>query len=75
LNELLAQNTNYADLTKKVDAEAENWVSAYGIHYKDYSDTRTFGGLETAWSDTTHMDWRNMDRVARALVGEVPHGL
>jgi hypothetical protein len=75
LNELITQNTNYADLIKKVNVEAENWVSAYGIHYKDYSDIRTFGGLETAWSDSTHLDWRNMDRVAHALVGEVPHGL
>jgi hypothetical protein len=75
LNEFMIQNTNYADLIKKVNVEAENWVSAYGIHYEDYSDIRAFGGLETAWDDSSHMNWRNMDCVARALVSEGPHGL
>ena len=75
LHDLILQNSDYAGLISKVNAEAETWVSTYGVRYKDYSDIKAFGGSESAWNDSTHMDWRNMDLVARALADEVRHGL
>ena len=75
LYELINATTNYRDLTNEVNIEAQKWTSTYGVHYKDYSNLDTFGGVDADWNDSTHMNVRNMDRVARALVREVHYGL
>jgi hypothetical protein len=75
LYELINASTSYRALIDKVNTEAQNWTSTYGVRYKDYSDLTTFGGVDVDWNDATHMNGHNMDRVARALVREVRYGL
>ncbi len=75
LYQLISEQTDYAQLIAKVNSQGADWASTYRVHYKDYSDIKTFGGAETAWNDPTHMACSNMDRVAGALAGEVRYGL
>jgi hypothetical protein len=74
LNQLIDEQTDYPNLIAKVNAAGREWASVYGVHYRDFSNVKAFGGEETGWNDSTHMDCSNMDLVARALTGEVKHG-
>jgi hypothetical protein len=71
VQEGIVQATNYASLIDKINAEAKTWTAAFGVHYFDYTDIRAFGGTETDWNDSTHMNGRNIERVARALASEI----
>jgi len=74
LEQAILGTTNYGMLTAELRSLARD-LAAEGAKYEDFTHLETFGGSELAWYDSTHMDWRNLDLVARRLADGGQHGL
>lgn len=74
LEQAILETTNYGALTKELRALARG-LADQGVECEDFTRLEAFGGSDIAWYDATHMDWRNLDRVARRLADGGQHGL
>jgi hypothetical protein len=74
LEEAILDNTNYRALTADL-RDLARALAAQGAECEDFTRLEAFGGSELAWYDSTHMDWRNLDLVARQLADGRQHGL